>query len=1339
MSTNNKRQNRSFNSNLEFISKSHKNRKKGNNSPIRNYLANHSQPSDLKRSSINKLKINSDLNNSDISSNLFNIKKKRLDKRKSLKFIEKDIKNKILDLSILIEKEDNIASGISKEYNNNLNLSTFIKKQIDGEYDCPTSPKNKLINNKKIKGKNVENKIEKFDLNESLSKQSLMQNTNNSISRIYNNQNNQKGIDKFRILFKKKLIYDSFTEEEKENEFERFYISPKSKFILIFDFLIIIFSLFDIIYTPYNLSRIEGFCQQRSNFANFIYFCLDILYIFDLLLGFVRSYYNFQFIIIKYKPRIIRHYIVTQFWFDFFQALPVFTYISFLCRNRYDNHCQAYDLDNKQFFLLLFCFVKQIKLFKIIDLKKNSIMFKIKEDISEKEFVENIINLLITTGICIFCFYSFISIHIFIGKHSYPNWISRNGFQNQSHSLLYLTSFYYLITTMTTVGYGDIVVASFSETIFQIIVLSVGITVYSWIVSNIGNYVKNESYASMRFNKDGTILEEIRISHPNMPFKLYKQILQHLNARKIRQQQCDSNLLINSLPYSLKNSVLLAIYKQTIKNLKIFKNCNNSDFILRLLNNFIPLFSKKNAMLIHEGQLIENIIFVKNGRLSLQAAIDIDEPEESMKHYLDKNFGDISDDLMLLSKYESSSSESSIYQSIDMKKTINVAKTVLESVVNTKTKSALNSEINESRLGKEMGKWDYGGDDFEESNYQFLNIVNIAKNESYGVVYMFLNKPSPLSLRVKSKKVELLLLRKNDSSDISQRYPNIWMKYFKKSYFNILSIKKIAISKIKHFMNNFEKKPNKKKQILKSKTNLNPNTIFKLKQKDADEIQNIIRNTDKIYQINRSKTQRKKIQNIKGSSPINKILNSNNKSYKKKSISYSTNIKNHDSSFLNSNSKNFDLNNEKGESNSNINENNLNIRFSNQKIDGGKSPLNKGSLFRRFSNRNQRYPRKKRINKLKNEIKKLKNSKQYYKKLCHSLTICKTNSHFNSSILSNFKKKNITSMELGEILNKNVNIFHNINPNIINNITIKNNNKFLCKSKNKDSPNNSESFSSEKIERKFDLEQMEIHSEINIFYRAKYINLEKFTSGEFSRNEELRKQSLNFIKVFLEINKKKNKKINKINHKSIQTNKIENPYITNYDFRYILNKINVNRQRKNSVSNTHKSIILKKQNNYITQYLFSIIGDDKSDNSSLTSNKKSYSKGVSKRTFSKIGKKRNNKIKTSYSPNKKYKKGTVNISEKLDNSIDEPKDKKDTIAFLKLPIKTQTINEWGNENESISNQQINEKNLSKSMNSEDNKNENMSNTFCNGINSFDSQKSNNKSKGINLNFQTSNE
>ena len=659
-----------------------------------------------------------------------NSKFKRKD---SLKVLEKTIINKILDISMRFEKEDNFLTGVNNKENNNLNLSALILNQIEiGDTDNSILSKSILSNTNKLKLK----KESKLDLSRSSinSKHSLVSKNEKSILKMP-----VKGPEKYRVLFKKNMMYDSFnSEEEREEEEDNFYISPKSNFVLIFDFLIIIFCLFDVVYTPQRLSKINGFCTLPNNTIIYIYFFIDILYIVDMLLGFVRSYYNFQYIVIKYQPRIARHYIVTQFWLDFIQAIPAFTYITYLCKKQ-NIYCGAYDLSNKEMILLLFCFVKQAKLFKIIDKKKNSIKFAIKEIIAEREIIESILHHLIIVIICVSCFYSFISIHIFIGRHSYPNWIIKAGFQDQSHIMLYLTSFYYLMTTMTTVGYGDIVGVSLNEIIFQIIVLSVGITIYSWVVSNIGNYVKNESYASMQFNKDETILEEIRISHPNLSFKLYKQIYQHLHARKIRQQQCDSNLLINSLPYSFKINVLFTMYKKTINNLKIFKKCQNSDFILRLLTNFIPLFSKKNAILIHEGQIINNIIFVRNGRLSLQAAIDKEEPEESIKHYLNKNFGDMDDDLVNVSNYESSISNSSLSdKQNNMVSNINYVKTALDTVINKNANNSLASEINESDIGKEMGKWDYGGDDFEDDKYHILNIINISKNESYGVVYMFL-------------------------------------------------------------------------------------------------------------------------------------------------------------------------------------------------------------------------------------------------------------------------------------------------------------------------------------------------------------------------------------------------------------------------------------------------------------------------------------------------------------------------------------------------------------------------------------------------------------------------
>jgi len=1177
-----------------------------------------------------------------------NSKFKRKD---SLKVLEKTIINKILDISMRFEKEDNFLTGVNNKENNNLNLSALILNQIEiGDTDNSILSKSILSNTNKLKLK----KESKLDLSRSSinSKHSLVSKNEKSILKMP-----VKGPEKYRVLFKKNMMYDSFnSEEEREEEEDNFYISPKSNFVLIFDFLIIIFCLFDVVYTPQRLSKINGFCTLPNNTIIYIYFFIDILYIVDMLLGFVRSYYNFQYIVIKYQPRIARHYIVTQFWLDFIQAIPAFTYITYLCKKQ-NIYCGAYDLSNKEMILLLFCFVKQAKLFKIIDKKKNSIKFAIKEIIAEREIIESILHHLIIVIICVSCFYSFISIHIFIGRHSYPNWIIKAGFQDQSHIMLYLTSFYYLMTTMTTVGYGDIVGVSLNEIIFQIIVLSVGITIYSWVVSNIGNYVKNESYASMQFNKDETILEEIRISHPNLSFKLYKQIYQHLHARKIRQQQCDSNLLINSLPYSLKINVLFTMYKQTINNLKIFKKCQNSDFILRLLTNFIPLFSKKNAILIHEGQIINNIIFVRNGRLSLQAAIDKEEPEESIKHYLNKNFGDMDDDLVNVSNYESSISNSSLSdKQNNMVSNINYVKTALDTVINKNANNSLASEINESDIGKEMGKWDYGGDDFEDDKYHILNIINISKNESYGVVYMFLDKPCPLSLRVKSKKAELLLLRKSDASDISQRYPNIWMKYFKKSYFNMFSIKNITLKKIKFFWDNLEKKfILTKKSFHKCKTNLNMCTIYKLNHAEINEITRVVNEKANKIRIQRAKTQAKKNTNINDN--IKKIFNYNSKN--------TTSVTNN--SVINSNllslskpkeekSKSHISNNRsKFAAGSSATENNLkSSKVSKKQIPNSDRKIKKIDKAKK---------RRGYISKLKLEIQKLKNSNKYYKNLCNKIDSSKDsekvfNKKLNKTIISELDKENNFTFKLGEKgSKKSINIYHSLNQNIINNITINNNTNSHFISTNKQSSNSIESEYESTISdspRKFDTDEIKMKSEIKLFYKAKYSNLDIFTSGEYSKNEELQKQSLNYIKIFIETEKKRKKKqVKQLSINSIQSikEKRKSAYIRDNNLRSILNKFNMNYQKKKENNkNNLNSKIENNTNNFMSKF------------------KNNYSK------------KRRKSFHIKKNP-KKYQDMSLSPSQNGDKSPFSSKDIKNRkgSVFFRIPHKMKLSNEYENE------------------------------------------------------------
>ena len=238
-----------------------------------------------------------------------------------------------------------------------------------------------------------------------------------------------------------------------------------------------------------------------------------------------------------------------------------------------------------------------------------------------------------------------------MAEKSYPNWIVSNNLEDKPFIEIYVASFYFIIATMTSVGYGDITCISFEETCFQIVLLSIGLVVYSWIISTVGDYVKNESRANINYNKDMSKLEEIRIAYPNMPYKLYNKIQQHILRMFHQNKKYEYNILVNSLPYTLQNSVLFEMHKDEISKFTFFKNCDNSDFILKVLTHFIPIFSKKNIVLVGEGEFFENIFFIKDGRLSLEAIIDLDNIEISIEKYLKYRYEEI-DKLEEFSKKE---------------------------------------------------------------------------------------------------------------------------------------------------------------------------------------------------------------------------------------------------------------------------------------------------------------------------------------------------------------------------------------------------------------------------------------------------------------------------------------------------------------------------------------------------------------------------------------------------------------------------------------------------------------------------------------------------------------
>jgi hypothetical protein len=82
-------------------------------------------------------------------------------------------------------------------------------------------------------------------------------------------------------------------------------------------------------------------------------------------------------------------------------------------------------------------------------------------------------------------------IWVYIGKINEGSWIRRPKelitVNNNSNSDVYITSTYWVITTLTTVGYGDVKGYTPLEYIFTMFVEFLGIGVFSYLMNSINS------------------------------------------------------------------------------------------------------------------------------------------------------------------------------------------------------------------------------------------------------------------------------------------------------------------------------------------------------------------------------------------------------------------------------------------------------------------------------------------------------------------------------------------------------------------------------------------------------------------------------------------------------------------------------------------------------------------------------------------------------------------------------------------------------------------------------------------------------------------------------------
>lgn len=481
-------------------------------------------------------------------------------------------------------------------------------------------------------------------------------------------------LDRSKITIKKiNQVYDSLSENEDMlinfNNNSKFNIDiafkANSKVYIVFFILritIIVFYLFFFIYSIsiepipinflVNMNKNNKFYLSRNNNAIFsealVHFSIffDIAFLFIYIIEIIKNYESedgIGFSISKSLFRILWEKSYLEVITNIIAAFPFYTiFLIYVSRSTLItdfNEAYAdmngnnsndisfnltYDMDYffsikyndlsqkllSNTFVLILSHFRWLKVFSLITLNEIISLLRNFFDLSM------LVSLSLYTPIYLIYVHAASCLWIYIGKLEFNSnnfWLKHYDLLDSSCLSIYINSLYFNVSTVFTVGYGDISPQNSIEYMYSNVILIISCSLYSTMLSAFSSKFNDseQKYTALQKKKD--VLESINFQS-HLPDDLYNKIQMHLyNSLSLIKEE--RHLLIDSLPSSIRNELLLSMYWTALESLSFFKDCND-DFNAFMLSLLKPLNLEKNEVLYQIGSLFQEMFFVLEGQLN---------------------------------------------------------------------------------------------------------------------------------------------------------------------------------------------------------------------------------------------------------------------------------------------------------------------------------------------------------------------------------------------------------------------------------------------------------------------------------------------------------------------------------------------------------------------------------------------------------------------------------------------------------------------------------------------------------------------------------------------------
>ncbi|MFI5402244.1 MAG: cyclic nucleotide-binding domain-containing protein [Planctomycetota bacterium] len=184
----------------------------------------------------------------------------------------------------------------------------------------------------------------------------------------------------------------------------------------------------------------------------------------------------------------------------------------------------------------------------------------------------------------------------------------------------YVSALYWAVTTLATVGYGDVTPSNDAQRLFAILVMLLGVGTYGFIIGNIASILANLDPGRASFLHRMEQLSAF-MAYRKIPPDLQERIGDYYRYAWRERLEHDESKLLEQLPPALRTAVALHLKRDLVEAVPLFRGASES-FLREIALEMKPSLFLPGDTVIRAGERGREMYFISRGSVEVVAPDD---------------------------------------------------------------------------------------------------------------------------------------------------------------------------------------------------------------------------------------------------------------------------------------------------------------------------------------------------------------------------------------------------------------------------------------------------------------------------------------------------------------------------------------------------------------------------------------------------------------------------------------------------------------------------------------------------------------------------------------------